>query len=518
MSYYHDGQMQEIFENLKQPKTLEDLRLSEVFVRDIILKIISGYGTVKTSRINEMTGIHWDILEETLRKIEHDGFCAPVGGSFLFSSIDYTITKKGREKTKRISEENPYMGIAPVSYDNYWELMNKQLKHRHPVHVPDEIAEKTFSDVVGLRKAKECLVESCTIGKGIFIYGSPGTGKTFIVSKTSDLLPPLIIPKFIEFGGKVIQLFDPDFHRKCPEQPEDPRWVKIHAPFVFTGAELSLGKLETVYDPNKGVYETSPMIKANGGILLIDDLGRQRDDHELILNRMIVPMENKQDVIYVRGVPVVVFSHFIPAFSTNLDVSIMDEAHLRRAPLHIFLKNPAVANVAEVFERNLKLLNETYDPAIIDRLKKVYTPIIEDGEGLQPSYAHARDLAQICQAARITLKRDIIDVEVLEDALQKHVLIALQRMNIDIAQIAKRVRTFRIKTTPTEEAYQKLSIFGAIAISSESDALIVDLDDGITPTVLAEYLRKEGISYEKIDIIAETERELRRTILEFEED
>ncbi len=518
MSYYHDEQMQRIFENLKQPKTLEELRLSEVFVRDIILKIISGFGTVKTSRINEMTGIHWDILEEILRKTEQDGFCAQVGGSFLFSSIDYTITKKGREKAKRINEENPYMGIAPVSYDNYWELMDQQMRNRHPVHVPDEIAEKTFSDVVGLTKAKECLVESCTIGKGIFIYGSPGTGKTFIVSKTSDLLPPLIIPKFIEFGGKVIQLFDPDFHRMCPEQPEDPRWVKIHAPFVFTGAELSLNKLETVYNPNKGVYKTSPMIKANGGILLIDDLGRQRDDHKLILNRMIVPMENKKDVIYVRGVPVIVFSHFIPAFSTNLDVSIMDEAHLRRAPLHIFLKNPAVENVAEVFERNLKLLNENYDPAIIERLMKVYRPLVEEGEGLQPSYAHARDLAQICQAARITLKKDIIDVEVLEDALQKHVLIALQRMNIDITQVAKRIRTFRIKTTPTEESIKKLKICGAIGISAESDALIVDLDDSITPTVLGDYLVEKGIPYERIDIIAETERELRKTILDFEND
>jgi predicted ATPase with chaperone activity len=517
MSYYHDEQMQDLFEKLKQPKTLEALRLSEVFVRDLVLKIISGYGTVKTSRINEMTGIHWDILEEILRKMEHDGYCAQVGGSFLFSSIDYTITKKGREKAKRVNEENPYMGTAPVSYDDYWELMESQLKNRHPVNVPDDIAEETFSDVVGLRKAKECLVESCTIGKGIFIYGSPGTGKTFIVSKTSDLLPPLIIPKFIEFGGKVVQLFDPDFHKKCSEQPNDPRWVKIHAPFVFTGAELSLGKLETVYNPNKGVYETSPMIKANGGILLIDDLGRQRDDHELILNRLIVPMENKQDVIYVRGVPVIVFSHFIPAFSTNLDVSIMDEAHLRRAPLHIFLKNPAVKNVAKVFERNLKLLDEAYEPEIIDRLKNVYTSITEGGEGLQPSYAHARDLAQICQAARITLKKNIIDVEVLEDALKKHVLIALQRMNIDISQVSKRIRTFRIKTIQTEETYKKLTIFGAIAISSETEAIMVDLDDGVTPTSLAEYLSKNGISFEKIDIIAETDRELRKTILEFEE-
>ena len=518
MNYYHDEQMQEIFEELKQPKTLEDLRLSDVFVRDLILRIISAYGTVKTSRLNEMTGIHWDILEQTLRKIEEDGFCAQVGGSFLFSSIDYTITKKGKEKVSRIVEENPYIGIAPVSYENYWEMMEKQLNDRHPVEVPKEVAEKTFSDVVGLRKAKECLIESCTIGKGIFVYGSPGAGKTFIISKTSDLLPPLIIPKYIEFGGKVIQLYDPDFHRNCAEQPEDPRWVKIHAPFVFTGAELSLNKLETVYNPNKGIYETSPMIKANGGILLVDDLGRQRDDHELILNRLIVPMENKRDVIYVRGVPVIVHSHFIPAFSTNLDVSIMDEAHLRRAPLHIFMTHPPVDNVATVFKRNLDLLNENYDETIIDRFKKVYTPVVKGGEGLEPSYAHARDLAQICQAARIISEKEVIDIEIIEDALEKHVLIALQRMNIDIAQVQNKIRTFRIKTSQKEEAYSVVSLFGADAISCESDGIIADLEDSVTPTQLAEYLRENEVVFERIEILAETERELRRTIMEYEED
>ena len=117
----------------------------------------------------------------------------------------------------------------------------------------------------------------------------------------------------------------------------------------------------------------APIIKANGGILLIDDLGRQRDDHELILNRLIVPMENKKDVVYVRGIPVIVHSNFIPAFSTNLDISIMDEAHLRRAPLHIFLKNPDIIELAEVFKRNLDYLDEKYDENIFERFMNVYS-------------------------------------------------------------------------------------------------------------------------------------------------
>ena len=329
-----------------------------------------------------------------------------------------------------------------------------------------------------------------------------------------ELLPPLIIPKYIEFSGRVIQLYDHDFHKKCPEQPQDPRWVKIYAPFVITGAELSLNKLETNYDPNKGVYETSPIIKANGGILLIDDLGRQRDDHEMILNRLIVPMENKKDAIYVRGIPVTVHSHFIPAFSTNLDISIMDEAHLRRAPLHIFLKNPNLDDVVEVFKRNMDLLDEDYEEGVLERFRIVYENVENEGEGLEPSFAHARDVAQIAQAVRIIQNKDTIDIPVLEEALNKHVLIVLQRLNIDIAQISGKTRTFRVKTEALNEAYQALCDYSPIKISLESDAVILDLEDNKTPVEVAEYLKNCDIPVTNIEVIAESEKELRRTILE----
>lgn len=514
MDYYHGPKMEALFEKLKQPRNLKELQLSENFVKDLILKIISSYGTVKTSSINNITGIHWDIMEIILGELEKNGFCAPISGGFLFSSVQYTITKKGREKVQGLSEENPYIGIAPVSYEQYYETMESQMKDRYPIKIPPEVMENTFRDVVGVEYAKESLIESCTIGKGIFVYGPPGTGKTFIVSKMPDLLPPLVIPKYIEFGGRVIQLYDPDFHKRSSEQPEDPRWVKICAPFVLTGAELSLDKLKTNFDTNKGVYETSPIIKATGGILFIDDLGRQRDDHEIILNRLIVPMENKRDVIYVRGIPVVVHSHFIPAFSTNLDISIMDEAHLRRAPLHIFLKNPDIEDVMEVFRRNLEYIGEDYQEGVLERFMNVYDSTSNGGEGLEPSFAHARDLAQITQAVRIIQDKDIVDVSVLEKSLKKHVLIALQRMNIDIAQIASKTRTFRVTCDSVDQTYQALCEYCPTRIASESDAVIIDLEDNKTPVEIAEFLKGKNISVDKIDVIAESEKELRRTILE----
>jgi len=425
--YYHDSRMKKMFQLLEEPKSLVEIDVSEVFIKNLILKIISTYGTITVNQIHDITGLHVDILEQVLNKLEKDDMCAPTGGGFLFPSVEFTIKIKGREKALQVIQENPYVGIAPVAYDEYFTIMGAQVKGRFPLKIPKEVIDKALDDVVGVEDAKNTLIASAIGGKGFFIYGAPGTGKTFLTSKMSDLLPPILIPKFIEFSGSVIQLYDPDFHKKCPEQPEDPRWVKVYAPFVFTGSELTTEKLETNFNPNKGVYETSPIIKANGGILLLDDLGRQKQDHNALLNRMIVPLENQKDVIYIKGAPVIVHTMFIPVLSTNLDINIVDEAHLRRAPMHILLGAPTPDEILEVFQRNLDALGEDYDDEVLERFRNVYTPTAMGGEQLKPTFAHARDVAQIAQAVRIRNNAEKLDSKVLEEALGEHILIALQR-------------------------------------------------------------------------------------------
>jgi len=425
--YYHDTRMQKLFQVLEEPKSLDDIDLSKGFIQNLLLKIINTYGNIKVQQIHEITGLHIDILEQSLKPMEKQDLVAQTGGGFLFASVEYTIKKQGHLKAAQLMEENPYIGIAPVTYDDYFKIMEVQLKGRYPLQIPHEVVEKAFRDVVGMAYPKKVLTEAAIGGKGFFIYGPPGTGKTFLTSKMSEILPPLIIPRYIEFSGNIIQMMDPDFHHLRPEQPGDPRWVKIYAPFVFTGSELSTEKMETLYDPNKGVYETSPIIKANGGVLLLDDLGRQREDPNVLLNRMIVPLENKKDVIYVKGAPVIVHTHFIPALSTNLEITIIDEAHLRRAPLHVYLEVPSSDEIVEVFKRNLDTLKEDYDEDVLERFRKVYIPEMQGGESLKPTFAHARDIAQIAQAIRIRREEEKMTVEILEEALNQHILVSMQR-------------------------------------------------------------------------------------------
>lgn len=427
MSYYHDKRMEKLFQILGQPKSLEEIDLSESFVKNLILKSLATYGSLKIKQLNEMTGLHFDILEDVLGKLEKDDLCSQTAGGFLFATVEYTIKKQGYERAKKLLKDNSYVGMAPVAYEDYFEIMTVQLKGRFPLMIPDEVIENAFKDVVGVQTTKDILVEASIGGKGFFIYGPPGTGKTFLTSKMSDLLPPILMPKFVEFNDNVIQLFDPDFHKMRPEQPEDPRWVKIYAPFVFTGSELTTEKLETTYNPNRGVYDTSPIIKANGGVLLLDDLGRQREDPNALLNRLIVPLENKKDMVYVKGVPVVVHTHFIPALSTNLDISIIDEAHLRRAPIHVELQKPTTDEIVEVFQKNLDELGEKYDDAVLERFRRVYKPTTEGGERLKPTFAHARDIAQIAQAVRVKEGKEQITEDIVEEALERHILVVLQR-------------------------------------------------------------------------------------------
>lgn len=207
MDYYHDEKMHKLFEILKQPKTLEDIDLSESFIKNLILKIISSFGNIKVNHIHEITGLHVDILEECLRDMEQEELCAATGGGFLFPSVTFTIKKQGKEHAEKLLHENPYVGMAPVSYDMYYKIMEVQLKDRFPQKIPQEVIDKTFKDVVGNENGKKTLIESSIGGKGLFIYGLPGTGKTFLTSKMSDLLPPIIIPRYIEFSEQVIQLF-----------------------------------------------------------------------------------------------------------------------------------------------------------------------------------------------------------------------------------------------------------------------------------------------------------------------
>ena len=167
MEYYHDKLMQRLFQVLEEPKKMEDIDLSMDFVQSLILKIINTYGNIKVQQLQEVIGLHLDILEECLKPMENENLISQTGGGFLFASVEYTIRKQGQEKAAKLLKDNPYIGIAPVTYDEYFKIMQVQLKGRYPLDIPSVVVEKAFNDVVGMQYPKKVLTESA-IGVKVF--------------------------------------------------------------------------------------------------------------------------------------------------------------------------------------------------------------------------------------------------------------------------------------------------------------------------------------------------------------
>jgi len=168
--YYHDERMQKMFQLVEQPKSLEDIDISESFIKNLVLKILSTYGNIIVNQIYEITGLHVDILEEVLQKLEKEGMCSQTGGGFLFPSVEYTIKKAGHEKALQMMMENPYIGISPVSYNEYFTIMSAQIKGRFPLEIPEKVIQHALKDVVGVEQAKKTLIASSIGGTGFFIY------------------------------------------------------------------------------------------------------------------------------------------------------------------------------------------------------------------------------------------------------------------------------------------------------------------------------------------------------------
>ncbi|MFQ5888157.1 MAG: ATP-binding protein [Candidatus Hydrothermarchaeales archaeon] len=496
----------------KKPTTIEETKLGEEFIRKLVLKSVAKFEPIVMD-LADMTGLNTSIIEPFLRKFEDDYWLTFEGDSPMWQRLRCVLTSKGREAAKEILAVDNYTGIAPVSYPMYKQVMSGITDERYPLHISKEDTEKTFEGVVGSEKAKKILTMAASVGRGVIVYGPPGNGKTFITSKMAMLLPPIILPRCIEYSGKVIEVYDEDFHQPLPadEQPEDPRWIKIYAPFVFTGAELSTKKLETTYNPERGAYIVPPQVKAHGGIFLVDDLGRQQEPHNVILNRLIVPMENKKDVIYIAGIPVEVFTDFLPVFSTNVSIAIFDEAHLRRAPFHIYMGPPTVTEFVELMKEQLERFGLAFDEDSLDPLKASYSPREEGGLGFQPCYATPRDLAQIIYGLSKYHEKEKVDSNLMEEAMAHYVVYALQREKVPLAQIGtsltEEITTVELSVEGDIESINNVlkAHDGVKNFVSAQDRVIVDLSEGNTITDIVEKIEtKTGAKINNLKVIGKT--------------
>ena len=326
------------FDLAPRPRTLEETGLPYNLVIDLLLKHLFAAGAQTLGQLAKRTALAGNILESLLNDLRRDAQIEVLGSTG--EGVRYLLTDRGRSSNADALARSAYIGPAPVPLRHYERLV--QAQSVHDCVITREAAHEHFKNIVIRPELLDQLGPALHSGRAIFVYGTSGTGKTYIIQRLTRLLSDsVLIPHAITLGDAIVPVFDPVLHRLNQddndrslllEQGYDPRLQRCHRPIVSTGGELTLDMLELQQDPTTHYYQAPLQLKANNGIFIIDDLGRQRAPTVNLLNRWIVPMEEKRDHLGLgSGLHYPVPFDLVLVFSTNMNpLDLADEAFLRR--------------------------------------------------------------------------------------------------------------------------------------------------------------------------------------------
>jgi hypothetical protein len=416
--------------------TVEDTGLSALWLQDLVLKVMYFQGYLTGYKVAEevalpFSGVVDQILEALKREKLIEVRSSQMGlgeGAYL-----YAVTGLGIARAREALERSQYAGPAPVPLSVYNDACRRQARGR--MTVTNRLMRQVLSSLVLAEKAFQTLGPAVNSGTSIFLYGPPGNGKTSIARSIGNLIMSqnIYIPYSIYVDGQVIKLYDSVNHQLATEPDataqgtgslrsgarRDPRWVRIRRPFIVTGGELTLAGLDLVFDDTLKYYEAPFQVKANGGILLIDDFGRQLVRPRDLLNRWIVPLENRIDYLALHtGRKLEVPFDVLVIFSTNLPPKeLVDEAFLRRLRHKIEIPDPSYEEYREIFRRIAAVKGVTYnDQGLAYLLQEWY---IKRNRKLRAS--HPRDLCdQILDVARYISEEPVMSRELLDRAAQSY--------------------------------------------------------------------------------------------------
>ncbi len=396
-------------------KDIEDTGLSETFLQDLSLKIMYNRGQVTGHLIAEEVKLPFQtVMLPILEFLKREQMCEVKGsGGIGAGTYQYVITNKGSARARERLEQTTYVGPAPVPWDDYVAAINAQ--GGNTLRVNPQMVEQSLSHLVLNESILEKIGPAINSGKSMFLYGPPGNGKTTIAESIGRMVltHDMYIPYAVEADGQIIKVYDEINHEIVDSEDEyamprrsgrsglsssmkmDTRWVKIRRPVIMVGGELTLDGLELVYDRTNKYYEAPFQMKANGGMFLIDDFGRQQIRPRDLLNRWIVPMEKNVDFLSLHtGRKVEVPFKVLIVFSTNLPPrDLVDEAFLRRIRHKIEVTSPSYDEYREIFRRVAKRRGVAYDEqAVIYLLQEHY---IKKNRKLRAN--HPRDLLEQIQ-------------------------------------------------------------------------------------------------------------------------
>jgi predicted ATPase with chaperone activity len=404
------------------PRTLEATGLTQVLVEDLIFKLMLSKGAMTGREIATDLCLHFTVVEPILADLKSRLLLFHKTNSGVGDFV-YMLTEMGQEKGMAAREISAYSGSAPVPFADYLEAVRAQsIRKEQPTY---ETLAAAFEGLIFDSSLFDTIGPAVNSGRGLFLYGEPGNGKTTIAERLAACFKnEIFIPKAIYVEGQILQLYDPQNHQPTKNDENsliakhDPRWIEIKRPAVMVGGELTMDALEIKYNPVLRVSEAPLQMKANGGVFLIDDFGRQRVSHIDLLNRWIVPLEKRVDFLVLpNGQKIQVPFDELIIFSTNLDPkSLVDDAFLRRIPYKIHVKDPTEAHFKRIFEMLCEKYGIAYDEAKVDYLIRRHYAGKRPFRGCQP-----RDiLEQILNTAAYRQSQPVLTEELLDMACRNY--------------------------------------------------------------------------------------------------
>ncbi len=341
------------------PENLTSLGLPDRFIEDLTLKTLHRMPVPTPVGVANAMRIPPAIARDALDELKRQRFVETTSASGRFESEwQYRLTELGLKEANAALERSKYVGPVPVPIQDYFSVLegDTEVGTPDPVRLARALQQLVLSrDVV----AKVCL--ALTSGRPAMLWGAPGNGKTTILELCSEaIFGVTLMPVAVYVSGHIIRLYDELVHvvieSENPSETSntvDRRWLRIRRPFVFVGGELRHEDLDLAYDPALGYHQAPPHVKAHGGLLAIDDFGRQQVSPHALLNRWIAALERGEDTMaLVTGERITFPFRSTIIFSTNLEPKTMlEEAHLRRIPYKIRIPQPTPAQMAEIFRR-----------------------------------------------------------------------------------------------------------------------------------------------------------------------
>ncbi|MBI3838840.1 MAG: AAA family ATPase [Planctomycetia bacterium] len=381
------------------PADWTEMKLTPSAAEELALKFLMSRGTASGREIADHVAVPFGMLSVLLQQLKNSRLVVHRGAA-QFGDYLYHLTESGLQTASRYDRQCGYNGPAPIALQDYVNSVHAQSIYRSPPTFED--IAKVFGDLVLGVDILEQVGQAIRAGFGFFLYGDSGNGKTSLAERVSRAFGKTIwIPRSLAVDGMIIRLFDSCNHVEVPPQNKDGlydqlkidrRWVRIRRPTIIVGGELTMDRLEIRPGSAPGIHEAPLQLKSNGGTLVVDDFGRQRMKAEELLNRWIVPLDRRIDILNLpNGKAIEVPFDQLLIFSTNMPPQqLADEAFLRRIPYKIRVMDPSEADFKELFKRESLRLGMRYCEETVDEL--IATHYLAAGRPLR--CCHARDLLQ----------------------------------------------------------------------------------------------------------------------------